>query len=73
MAVELGAQMIKKTLLLRKNPWQLLYFTPHKYKPNCVIPSPALNPNVISHHHLCISWWDTSQLNIISPLKTLAS
>jgi hypothetical protein len=35
MAVELGARMIKKVLLLRKNPWQLLSLTPHKYKPNC--------------------------------------
>jgi hypothetical protein len=35
MAVELGAQMIKKTLLLHKSPWQLLSLTPQKYKPNC--------------------------------------
>jgi len=70
MAVELGAQMIKKTLLVRKNPWHFLSLLT-SINPT-VISSPAFNPNVISHHHLCISWWDTSQLNVISPSKTLA-
>jgi len=67
--------MMKKTLLLLKNHWQLL--SPRSSQSKSIpnrpdeIPSEASNPNAISlsdDHHLRFFWWDSSRLNVISPL-----
>ncbi len=64
--------MMKKTLLLFKNPWQLLSLAPHNPRASQVDPMkfPLKHPTQMQSddHHLHICWWNNSRLNVISSL-----